>query len=356
MDLLSNYDFELPEELIATRPIPNRGASRLLALREHDEIPAHDVFANIGSYLRFGDVLVLNNTKVMKARITAFKKTGGRVEILLVRSLIEGRFLALINGKGPFLPGTPLVLRAGDTEHQVLVVKRCDDEPGLYELSCDVDLGPFTETYGELPLPPYFNRRAEKEDEARYQTVFAKNLGAVAAPTAGLHFTEEHLQAIKALGVDVVEITLHVGPGTFLPIRTQNIHEHRMHTEYFWLSEDVAARLNRAKRDGGRIIAVGTTSMRVLEHVMQCAQREGRDAFFPCEDKTAIFIKPGHKFLGCDAIITNFHVPRSSLIVLVSAVAGRERILRAYAEAIALGYRFFSYGDACYLEIRKTHE
>lgn len=320
-------------------------------MRATDMTPVHDTFSNIGSYLREGDVLVVNNTKVMKARLNAFKKTGGRVEILLVRALAQGGWEALINGKGPFLPGVELYLRENDAQHTVRVVGKSEIERGLYELACDIDLGPYAEIHGELPLPPYFGRRADEDDEDRYQTIFAKELGAVAAPTAGLHFTDAHLSALKARGIDVVETTLHVGPGTFLPIRTENINDHQMHTEFFHMTEACAERLNIAKRDKKRIIPVGSTAMRVIEQVMHSAREQNHTSFFACSGKTAMYIKPGYKFLGCDAIITNFHLPRSTLLLLVSALAGRERVLRAYGEAIERRYRFFSYGDACYFEM-----
>ncbi len=349
METIDQFDFVLPEDRIATFPLEDRSSSRLMVLRSCDKDPQHDVFHNIGQYLNSGDTLVLNNTKVMKARIEARKKTGGRVELLLVRPLSDGQWASLINGKGPFLPGCTLHL--DESDHTITIVRKSSDEPGVYEISSTVDLFGHLESNGELPLPPYFRRRANQVDHESYQTVYAKNLGAVAAPTAGLHFTHEHLARLKAQGINVVEITLHVGPGTFLPMRTNNIADHKMHAEYFSLTAEAALSLNRARSAGGRIIAVGTTSLRVLEHVMQTAVAQGLHEFFPCEDKTNIFIRPGHKFLGADAIITNFHLPRSTLLVLVAAIAGRERILKAYDEAIANGYRFFSYGDACFLEM-----
>lgn len=351
VDSLSNYDFALPDDLIATTALANRSASRLMVLERHDLSPRHDVFAHIENYLKPGDVLVINNTKVMKARIEAFKPTGGRVELLLVRPLENGHWATLINGKGPFLPGATLSLAKDHRNHFIKVVKKCETERGVYEVSCDLDLQVYLEECGELPLPPYFRRRAAPVDYERYQTVYAKTLGAVAAPTAGLHFTHEHLKRLEDAGIGIAEVTLHVGPGTFLPIRCENIADHVMHTESFSLSPDAAAKLNRARKNGHRIIPVGTTSMRVVEQVMQWAKRDSGHEFFPCEGRTQIFIRPGYKFLGSDALITNFHLPRSTLLLLISAVAGRERVLRAYQEAIECRYRFFSYGDACFLEI-----
>lgn len=350
-DLLSNYNFLLPDELIATTALTDRSASRLMVLEQPDHKPRHDLFVNIDNYLRAGDVLVINNTLVMKSRIEAFKATGGRCELLLVRPLVDGSWAALINGRGPFLPGTKLHLKKGRDDQFIELIKRSHNEPGVYEISSNVDLRVYMEACGELPLPPYFRRRALPEDYERYQTVYAKILGAVASPTAGLHFTKLHLNRLVQKGINIAEITLHVGPGTFLPIRCENIDDHKMHAEYFFMSADTANLLNQAKKHGHRVIPVGTTSMRVLEQVMQWAKRDGGNEFFPCEGNTAIFIRPGYQFLASDALITNFHVPRSTLLLLVSAIAGREQILHAYQEAIARRYRFFSYGDACFLEI-----
>jgi S-adenosylmethionine:tRNA ribosyltransferase-isomerase len=353
MNSLNLYDFDLPKELIATTPSKQRGASRLLCLLNDEEAPRHDEFHNIRHYLKPGDVLVVNNTKVMKARLEAFKSTGGKAEILLVRPLPNGNFEALINGNGPFLAGSCLYLGSPQGPKISIVGKHTTDAQG-YELSCDVDLTEYAQNHGEMPLPPYFRRRAVAEDNIRYQTVFAKELGAVASPTAGLHFTDQHLSELIASGIKVVEITLHVGPGTFLPIRCDNILDHTMHREYFRIEEPCAHTLNQARQNGNRIIAVGSTAMRVLEQVMQWSLERNSNQFFASEGATAIFIRPGHQILGCDAVITNFHVPRSTLIVLVAAVAGRERILRAYQEAIEQKYRFFSYGDACFIEVRKS--
>lgn len=352
MDSLLNYDFDLPDDLIATTALADRNASRLMVLRNHDALPVHDHFANLDNYLRDDDVLVVNNTKVMKARIDAYKATGGRVELLLVRPLAHGRWATLINGKGPHLPGSILRLGSPDGEHHIVIEQKNSDEAGLYEINCTTDLNTYIDDNGELPLPPYFRRRANDSDAVSYQTVYAKIKGAVAAPTAGLHFTDTHLDRLRARGITVVEVTLHVGPGTFLPIRCDNLDEHKMHSEFFSLSEDVAHILNRARTKGQRIIPVGTTSMRVLEHVMQQAHARGHHQFFACNEATSIFIRPGYRFLASSALITNFHLPKSTLLLLVSAVAGRERILRAYQEAIAQRYRFFSYGDASFLEIQ----
>lgn len=353
METLDLYDFALPEELIATRPLPERSASRLLVLKR-DLAIEHDRFINITRYLKTGDVLVINNTKVRRARIKTFKKSGGKVEILLVRPLSHGNWAVLINGKGPFLPDTELLVGASNADRKIKVLGKDDYDKSIYHISCDFDLGKYSETDGELPLPPYFRRQADHEDYIRYQTIYAKELGAVAAPTAGLHFTDDMISQLKQMGIDFVEVTLHVGPGTFLPIRTQNVAEHSMHAEFFHLHQKAADRLNQAKKNRQRIIAVGTTSLRVLEQTMQWAQGTGE--FFPISQETSIFIRPGYQFLACNALITNFHLPRSTLILLVSAAYGRERILKAYHEAILHKYRFFSYGDACFIEIGSKYE
>lgn len=353
MELLSHYDYFLPKELIATYPLSDRAGCRLLVLRSLDQKPQHDYFANIGQYLHSGDLLVVNNTKVRKARIMAYKASGGRVDILLVRPLREDAWVALINGKGPFLPSSKLYL-AKDGKDFITILNKSSNEPGSYEIACDIDLGQYAEQHGELPLPPYMGRRAQAIDDVNYQTVYAKVLGAVAAPTAGLHFTNELLKDLAARDIETVETTLHVGPGTFLPIRTENIADHKMHAEFFSMDEACAQKLNQAKKERRRIIAVGSTAMRALEQAAQWSPKDASEHLFSaCQGQTSIFIRPGYEFLACDAIITNFHLPRSTLLLLVSAVASRERILQAYQEAIAQKYRFFSYGDACLLEIRK---
>lgn len=345
---LDDYNFHLPAELIASVALDDRSACRLLYLGGDAPRAVHDRFINIGNYLRDDDVLVVNNTKVMKARIFGFVDDQS-VELLLARRN-DGFWTALVYSKARLTPGAKITITTGEHSFiDVFIHSRQDD--GLYRLQCDADLGSIAEEHGEMPIPPYFKRKATASDEINYQTVYAKHLGAVAAPTAGLHFTDEMLNTLKARGISVVETTLHVGPGTFLPIRTKVLDDHRMHGEHFILDEESAVRLNDARRKNRRIIPVGSTAMRVLEHVMQCAREAHRDEFFSCAGETSIFIRPGYKFLACDGIITNFHIPRSTLILLVAAVAGRERILRAYHEAIEKSYRFYSYGDATFLEV-----
>ncbi len=325
MDTLDLYDFTLPEELIANRGIADRTASRLMVLSASHSHVLHDSFKNIGHYLKPGDVLVVNNTKVRKAKIFAYKKTGGRLELLLIKPLPNGNWEALIIGKGPFIPNMQLSLKAENFVAQITIVGKTGTDAHVYEISSVTDLKTHADQVGELPLPPYFKRRAEPVDDTRYQTVYAKELGAVAAPTAGLHFTDELLHDLKSLGVHVVEITLHVGPGTFLPIKSSNINEHKMHSEFFILDDAAARTLNSAKDLNQRIIAVGTTSMRVLEQVMQWAKESGKNRFLACSGETSLFIRPGYHFVGCDALITNFHTPRSTLLVLVSASHFRPR-------------------------------
>lgn len=350
MDRLASYDFDLPKELIATAPPKSRGESRLLCLLRHEPQTRHDQFKNIGSYLRPGDVLVINDTKVMKARLYAYKPTGGRMEILLSRPRADGAWEALIKGCGKNPLGKTFCLGSQSGPKGLILAKMPDEDHGFI-IKADVDFFDYAENHGEIPLPPYMGRSPSESDSIRYQTVYAKELGAIAAPTAGLHFTKEHLESLSAQGVVIASITLHVGAGTFLPMRHDYIADHIMHKEWFKLDEACAHTLNEAKKSGGRIIAVGSTAMRSLEQAMAWMHEEGQNDFKACSGETQFFIKPGHKFLACDALITNFHTPRSTLLVLVCAVAGYERIIAAYKEAVAERYRFFSYGDACFMEV-----
>lgn len=342
---LEDYNFVLPPHLIATDALVDRTSCRLLYLGRDSVAPHHDSFKNIANYLRPTDVLVVNNTKVMKARIVA-TLNGYNAEILLVHKRENGHWSALIYCKKQRLArGARLQINGAFVD-----VLSDNDETGCYEITSDIDLAKYSERHGEIPLPPYMKRKACESDEQNYQTVYAKHVGAVAAPTAGLHFTDDLLQNLRNMGVTIVEITLHVGPGTFMPIRCSDIRDHKMHSEHFMIDEHAAQTLNQAKARGQRIIPVGSTSMRVLEHMMHTAANEGHNQFVACASETSIFIRPGHKFLACDGIITNFHIPRSSLLVLISALAGRERVLNAYEEAVAKEYRFYSYGDACFFE------
>lgn len=350
MTSIDDFNFSLPANLIASEALSDRSSCRLLYLGTKSEKPTHDNFINIGNYLKPSDVLVVNNTKVMKARIFAYHNDT-RIEVLLARQISDGNWTALIYSKGRLPLGSLLYVKWNEALHAITIIRESSSENPLYEISSNIDLWDYVENFGELPIPPYFKRSAEESDDTYYQTVYAKNLGAVAAPTAGLHFTDELLSDLRKKGISVVEITLHVGPGTFLPVRCKNIEDHKMHAEYFIMSEDSAMKLNQARERKQRIIAVGTTAMRVLEHVMHQATHDGNPQFFPCEGETSIFIKPGFKFLACDGLLTNFHIPRSTLVMLVSAVVGRERLLEAYEEAIKENYRFYSYGDACLFEV-----
>lgn len=338
---LNLYDFYLPKALIASIP-KERGQSKLMAILQNNPKPIHDHFANLINYLHKGDCLVINNTKVMKARLKAFDDQGNMYEILLSHPLGNGHWQALIKGR---VLGDYLYL----ANQEKIVIKNKYERS--YEIYADFSLDGYAEKYGEIPLPPYFKREAKDFDYDAYQTVYAKNLGAVASPTAGLHFTKEHLSSLKDYGINIAEITLHVGLGTFLPITNNDITKHNMHSEYFFASKECVNILNQTKQNHKRIIAVGTTSLRTIEQLSIWAHEKGEKYFFPCEGQTALFIKPGFTFLGCNALITNFHTPKSTLMVLVSSIVGREKILQCYEEAIAKQYRFFSYGDACFMEI-----
>jgi len=346
---LSHFDFDLPPERIAQHPAARREASRLLVIPAQGDVE-HRLFPHVVDLLRPGDVLVRNDTRVLPARLIGRRDTGGRAELLLLGPVAgeRVRWLAMAKPGRAMIPGRRLnfgsltaSVEGKDDDGTVTVV--FDAEPGEFEkLLAEV---------GRMPLPPYI-RRADDEseqvlaaDRERYQTIYAVRAGAAAAPTAGLHFTDAIFAAVRERGIDIVDLTLHVGAGTFLPIRTDNIDEHRMHTEWYDLSEQAAARINRAKQAGGRIIAVGTTSSRVLE-----SQTGDDGVVMPGRGETDLFIKPGYRWRAVDALITNFHLPKSTLIVLVCALAGVDRLLAAYREAIARGYRFFSYGDACWIE------
>jgi S-adenosylmethionine:tRNA ribosyltransferase-isomerase len=353
---ISDFDYDLPPELIAQEPLPNRDQSKLLVLHRNTAQIEHTTFANLPQYLRQGDVLVLNNSRVIPARLRAVNPlTGGKFEILLAEPLEKNRWLALVRPAKRAKPGLTLSLISTQnppTPAQVTILEK--REPGtmhVIEFNSTVSPKEVINIYGEPPLPPYIKRSktcALKSDWERYQTVYAKINGSVAAPTAGLHFTQELLNQISQMGVTITFVTLHVGYGTFAPIKVEDITSHKMHHEYYELSSDTAEIINKAKREGRRIIAVGTTSVRVLE----TAALESGEKLRPCSGKTNLFIYPPFQFKIVDALITNFHLPKSTLLLLVSAFAapgkltGREIILSAYREAIRLRYRFFSYGDA----------
>ena len=331
---ISDFDYELPDELIAQYPAADRRGSRLLELG--DGI-SDRVFSEFSSLLHPGDLLVFNDTRVIKARLAASKETGGRAEILIERVQSERTVLAHVKAsKSPKSGGRMLL--ADD-----VVVDVLDREGGLFALKFSVDVMPFLEAHGDVPLPPYLGREADPSDDTRYQTVYAKDPGAVAAPTAGLHFDEAMLAETHSAGVRHAWVTLHVGAGTFQSLREQDIHENRLHSERVEVSEACCAAVNETKQAGGRVIAVGTTSVRALE----CASASG--LIQPFDGETDMFILPGYEFRSVDAMLTNFHLPQSSLLMLVAAFAGKERILDAYRHAVREKYRFFSYGDAMFL-------
>jgi S-adenosylmethionine:tRNA ribosyltransferase-isomerase len=335
---LADFDYSLPPELIVQAPLPERSASRLLVVQ--GEAFADARFADLPKWLRAGDLLVFNDTRVLHARLHGIKESGGHVEVLIERPLDAHRALAQVRASHAPKPGSVLLLEG------VLAVEVLGREGEFFLLQFpgEEDLIELLERHGKLPLPPYIRRAAADDDEARYQTVYARAHGSVAAPTAGLHFDSALLARVKAMGVGCAWLTLHVGAGTFQPVRVEDLSEHRMHRERYFLPEETMAALARCRAAGGRVFAVGTTSLRALE----AAATGG--GFRAGAGETELFILPGHPFHSADALITNFHLPRSTLLMLVSAFAGLATIRRAYAHAIEERYRFFSYGDAMLLE------
>ncbi len=333
---VDDFDYQLPERLIAQTPARRREASRLLQL--HGDELAHLSFADLPGLLRQRDLLVLNDTRVIKARLYGEKDSGGRAEILVERIESDALALCQVRVSKPLKPGRRLTV-AG---FEVVVSGR---EGDFYRLEFPDSVMRVLDAAGEVPLPPYIRRQPSAGDLERYQTVYGRHPGAVAAPTAGLHFTREMLDALPARGIDVGYVTLHVGAGTFQPVRVSEVGEHRMHRERYSVSADVVAALERCRRRGGRVVAVGTTVVRTLEAA--AAACGGLRAGI---GETDLFITPGFRFRVVDALLTNFHLPRSTLLMLVCAFGGYHRVMRAYAAAVAEGYRFFSYGDAMFLE------
>ena len=331
------FHFSLPEELIAQTPLPVRGASRLLALEGHSGAIRDLAFSDLPGLLRAGDLLVFNDTRVLPARFFGAKRTGGRVEVLLERVVGPRRLRVQMKASGRARPGTELVL---DGEVAACVVSRDED---LFEIELACDALAYLDTHGTTPLPPYIRRPPGDEDAERYQTVFASVPGAVAAPTAGLHFDRRLIGALERRGIEAGFLTLHVGAGTFAPVRAKRIEEHRLHAEWLRLPARLCDQVEATRSRGGRVIAVGTTSVRALETGALGGKLE------PFEGETRLFIYPGFVFRVVDAIVTNFHLPESSLLMLVAAFAGRERTLAAYEHAVAHDYRFFSYGDAMFV-------
>lgn len=336
----SDFHFELPESLIAYHPMPERDGSRLLVLGEN-QCCEHSQFKELPTYLRAGDLLVFNNTRVIPARLFAVKATGGRMEILVERVLDEYKVLAHVRASKAAKPGAELTLcssaDAEPGEDTATVIRRHD---ALFELTFASPVLEVLDRIGHMPLPPYIEREDVLDDRERYQTVYASRDGAVAAPTAGLHFTDRLMQQCRDMGVDIAFVTLHVGAGTFQPVRADDIRDHQMHAEYIEVSDEVCEQVRATRARGGRVVAVGTTSVRSLE----TASQSGEIAAFSGDSR--IFIYPGYQFLSVDMMVTNFHLPESTLIMMISAFAGRDAVLAAYAEAVAEQYRFFSYGDA----------
>lgn len=334
----SDFYYDLPPELIAQDPLEDRSSSRLMVLNKETGEVSHHVFREVASFLEPGDCLVLNNTKVIPARLMGVREeTGGAVEVLLLKRRADDVWETLVRPGKKARPGTKLVFGDGLLHAEVLEV--VEEGNRLIRFQYEGIWEEVLDRLGEMPLPPYITHKLQ--DKNRYQTVYAKYEGSAAAPTAGLHFTQELLREVEKKGVDIAYVTLHVGLGTFRPVKVENLAEHHMHSEYYQVSGEAAEKINRAKESGHRVICVGTTSCRTVESA--CDENGHLEA--GCGD-TDIFIYPGYRFKVLDALITNFHLPESTLVMLVSALAGREHVLSAYEEAVREKYRFFSFGDA----------
>ena len=339
---MKTHDFwyDLPEELIAQTPLQQRDASRLMVLNKQTGEIAHKHFFDIVNYLRPGDCLVMNDSRVLPARLLGHRPTGGAVEVLLLRDLGDKCWECLCKPGRKMQPGSKVIF--GDGELTATVREVREDGNRVVEFHYEGIFLEVLERLGKMPLPPYI--KAELKDQERYQTVYSREVGSAAAPTAGLHFTRELLEKIQQKGVKTAFVTLHVGLGTFRPVKAEDILEHHMHAELCMISEETAKVLNQTKQSGGRIVCVGTTSCRTLESLVN------EDGSFEAKSKwTEIFIYPGYQFKAMDGLITNFHLPESTLVMLVSAFAGRENVLNAYNEAVKERYRFFSFGDAVFL-------
>ena len=336
-----DFDYDLPKELIAQTPLNRRSDSKLLVMDKKTGKLKHEYFYNIIHYLNKGDALVINDTKVIPARLIGEKEeTNAIIELLLLKELENNTWQCLAKPQKRLKEGTIISFGNGLLKAKVKEIK--EDGITIVELIYDGILMEILDKLGTMPLPPYIHEKLNDKD--RYQTVYAENYGSAAAPTAGLHFTKELLNQIEEKGINIVHITLHVGLGTFRPVNVEDVTKHVMHTEEYMMSKEAADTLNKVKESGGRIIAVGTTSVRTLESIMQ-----KHDKFIPCHDETNIFIYPGYKFKAVDSLITNFHLPKSTLVMLVSAFSSKENILNAYNVAIQNKYRFFSFGDAMYI-------
>lgn len=337
-----DFDYYLPEELIAQTPIKERTSSKMLVLNKDSDDIEHKHFYNIIDYLEKGDTLVLNDTKVLPARLIGNKEeTNAVIEILLLKNIEHDFWECLVKPARRIKVGT--IVSFGNGLLKAKCIKELDEGIRHFELIYDGILYEILDKLGTMPLPPYIHEQLK--DQSRYQTVYAKEIGSAAAPTAGLHFTKELLKEIEAKGVNICYITLHVGLGTFRPVSTSNILEHKMHSEYYSMSSEVAKTLTETRKNGHKIIAVGTTTTRTLETVMSKSNE-----FKETSGWTDIFIYPGYKFKAIDALITNFHLPKSTLIMLVSAFAGKDKILNAYKIAVSKKYRFFSFGDAMFIK------
>ncbi len=336
-----DFYFDLPQELIAQDPLEDRSSSRLLVLDKETGAVSHHVFREIVNYLNPGDCLVLNNTKVIPARLLGEREgTGAHVEVLLLKRREKDVWETLVKPGKKCKPGTRLSFGEGLLKAEVL--ETVEEGNRLIHFEYEGIWEEVLDRLGEMPLPPYITHKLQ--DKNRYQTVYAKYEGSAAAPTAGLHFTEKLLKQIEEKGVNIAYVTLHVGLGTFRPVKEENVLEHHMHSEFYQITEEAAKKINDTKKAGGRIICVGTTSCRTIE---SAADENG--VVHPGSDNTEIFIYPGYHFKVLDALITNFHLPESTLVMLVSALAGRENVLNAYEEAIKERYRFFSFGDAMFI-------
>ncbi len=339
IDLLkkSSYHYDLPEELIAQYPLSQRSSSRLLTLNKENGQVSHSQFSRIIDYFEKGDLLVVNSTKVIPARLIGNRDTGAKIEVFLLSHVVNDTWRCLVRPGRKCPVGTKITV---NDKFSGIVKDISTEGSRLIEFDYEGNFWSALSEAGNIPLPPYIKREAEESDSATYQTIYAKIKGSVAAPTAGLHFTDELFEALKNKGVEITEVLLHVGLGTFRPVKTDNIEEHKMHSEYCSISQESANIINKAKEEGRRVIAVGTTSTRTLESFAKDNRVEFGDKW------TSIFIYPGKDFQIIDAMITNFHMPESTLIMMISAFAGYENVMNAYKIAVAEKYRFFSYGDA----------
>ena len=339
---VEEFDYYLPEELIAQKPLEKRDTSRLMVLDKQTGKIEHKIFNNIIDYLNEGDVLVLNNTKVLPARLIGEKEeTGAVIEVLLLNNISLDNWECLVKPARRIKTGT--IVSFGNGKLKAKCIEERDEGIRIFTFIYDGIFLEILDKLGTMPLPPYIHEKLE--DQSRYQTVYAKEVGSAAAPTAGLHFTKKLLADIEAKGVHIAYVTLHVGLGTFRPVSVEKVEEHHMHSEYYSMCKDVADLLNKTKKTGNKIIAVGTTSTRTLETIMS---KYGE--FKECNGWTNIFIYPGYEFKAIDQLITNFHLPKSTLVMLVSALAGKENILNAYNTAVKEKYRFFSFGDAMFIK------